>query len=79
MLVEPLGQAGLIEVVRGDRELDALRAPVRESPSVISGVDRLREGFGASSRRLGRVLADLGDQEFFWEPAPGCSAVHRRW
>ena len=34
--------------------------------------------FDASSAHLIEVLAEIDDEEFFWEPVPGCWTVHRR-
>ncbi|GEM_PF-2387107 len=45
---------------------------------MTTGVDLLRDAFNASCDALGRVLADISDSEFFWEPVAGCWTVHRR-
>jgi hypothetical protein len=45
---------------------------------MTTAVDLLRAGFAASSEKLAEVLAGIGDEEFFWEPVPGCWTVHRR-
>jgi hypothetical protein len=38
----------------------------------------VRIQFADSCDRLGRILAGLEDDEFFWEPVDGCWTVHRR-
>lgn len=38
----------------------------------------LRDQFDASSSRLAGVLANISEEEFFWEPVPGCWTVHER-
>lgn len=38
----------------------------------------LSEQFSESSAHLARVLTDMGDEEFFWEPCDGCWTVHHR-
>lgn len=38
----------------------------------------LRWQFQKSSEHLDEVLADIGDEEFFWEPVAGCWTVHDR-
>lgn len=46
--------------------------------TVATATQLLAEQFSESSTHLGRVLADLGDDEFFWEPCDGCWTVHHR-
>ncbi len=43
-----------------------------------SCVELLRDGFAKSSEALSRVLGDIDDEEFFWEPVAGCWTVHLR-
>ena len=38
----------------------------------------MRGAFAESCEALSRVLADIGDEEFFWEPVAGCWTVHPR-
>ncbi len=38
----------------------------------------LQQQFNDSSTKLATVVADLDDDEFFWEPVPGCWTVHDR-
>jgi len=45
---------------------------------MTSGVDILRNAFGASCKSLDRILSGVSDEEFFWEPVAGCWTVHRR-
>jgi hypothetical protein len=45
---------------------------------MTGGADLLRGGFAEACARIGRVVDGLGDDEFFWEPVPGCWTVHRR-
>jgi hypothetical protein len=45
---------------------------------VTAAHDLLHEQFTASSAHLVKVLADLDDREFFWEPVPDCWTVHDR-
>lgn len=44
----------------------------------MGSVELLRDAFAESSEALSRVLADIGDEEFFWEPVAGCWTVHPR-
>ena len=43
---------------------------------MTSGADVLRAEFADSCQTLHRVLADVGDDEFFWEPVSGCWTLH---
>ena len=43
-----------------------------------SCVELLRGAFAESCEALSRVLADIGDEEFIWEPVAGCWTVHPR-
>ncbi len=45
---------------------------------MTTGVDILRAAYARSSDRLGRVLAGVTAEEFFWEPVAGCWTVHPR-
>ncbi len=45
---------------------------------MTTAVEILRAALDDSCESLGRVLAGIGDAEFFWEPVPGCWTVHRR-
>ncbi len=38
----------------------------------------LCDQFDTSSSRLAEALANIPDEEFFWEPVPGCWTVHDR-
>jgi hypothetical protein len=45
---------------------------------VTTAHDVIREQFAASAAHLRKVLADITDPEFFWEPVAGCWTVHDR-
>lgn len=45
---------------------------------VTTATQLLGEQFGESSTHLERVLADIGNDEFFWEPCDGCWTDHHR-
>jgi DinB superfamily len=49
-----------------------------ENRHTSSCVELLSGAFAASSEALGRVLAAIGDDEFFWEPVANCWTVHPR-
>jgi len=45
---------------------------------MAGGSELLREQWAASSARLGRIVAGLTDEEYFWEPCDGCWSVRPR-
>lgn len=45
---------------------------------MITARELLQRQFDDSSSHLAEVLADVADDEFFWEPVPGCWTVHDR-
>lgn len=53
-------------------------ATPRENHPMASCVELLRGAFAESSEALSRVLADIEDEEFFWEPVAGCWTLHPR-
>jgi uncharacterized damage-inducible protein DinB len=53
-------------------------ATLRENHHMSSCVELLRGAFAESCEALSRVLASIGDEEFFWEPVAGCWTVHPR-
>lgn len=45
---------------------------------MVTACSLLRSQFNASSSHLVEVLADIQEEEFFWEPVSGCWTVHDR-
>jgi DinB superfamily len=45
---------------------------------VTTGADLVRDGFRDACASLDRIVRDLADDEFFWEPVAGCWTVHHR-
>jgi hypothetical protein len=45
---------------------------------MTSAIQILTLQFADSSSKMLKILADIGDEEFFWEPCAGCWTLHRR-
>jgi DinB superfamily len=45
---------------------------------MTTGIDILRTAYTTSCDTLRRVLREVSDDEFFWEPVGGCWTVHQR-
>src|SRR5215469_9838476 len=45
---------------------------------MTTGIDLLRTAFSTSCETVRRVLDEVSEEEFSWEPVGGCWTVHRR-